>query len=420
MARLWLRNDRLGFAQTIRSRGAHARTALLALPVSGFLLGASCQAKWSGPYSCEPGYASCLSSGKNLCETHVTDDGLNCGACGKRCDLGGICKDGQCTPGASTLTVLPSFSSPLVAVNGSGVYWSSGSYNDIGRLSLDGQSMSIVTSEATGNGNSATPFAVDESYVYFWSNLSLARIPASGGNPTWFAPDSTGRPTPTALAVDTTRLVWLGYQNDSGQVLSVPLGGGATRVLWSFPVSGGRSTQLALTPAHALFVVGSQTGPPTLESVSVDGGNPVQIAAGGQYSLDAVVADASYAYVVGSSCSCNDNAADPGTRPRLTVARYALNGGGSKVLAMFSGPAASAALDDEFVYVATDTTLVKVPVAGGAPVILADNLDPARAPFLCTNCGSYSNTTLSIAVDSTSVYIADAAPTVSAIMKVKK
>jgi hypothetical protein len=45
---------------------------------------------------CEGGYGNC--SGDKVCETDLTNDDANCGACGRRCLSGTRCTGGACAP----------------------------------------------------------------------------------------------------------------------------------------------------------------------------------------------------------------------------------------------------------------------------------------------------------------------------------
>ena len=47
---------------------------------------------------CEPGWADCNGNPADGCETNVSHDGANCGACGNRCNsaLGQPCVEGRC------------------------------------------------------------------------------------------------------------------------------------------------------------------------------------------------------------------------------------------------------------------------------------------------------------------------------------
>src|SRR5580658_9105327 len=71
------------------------------------LCAAACHAKFTGPYQCVPGYASCVQPEQNMCETNTQTDSLHCGGCGNAesapdsaivtpCHLGAPCLDGGC------------------------------------------------------------------------------------------------------------------------------------------------------------------------------------------------------------------------------------------------------------------------------------------------------------------------------------
>ncbi len=125
-------------------------------------------------------------------------------------------------------------------------------------------------------------------------------------------------------------------------------------------------------------------------------------------------------FVASGGC-CDGNSSSNGTLPVGSIDRFALDGSGGTNLAQFAGQINSMALDATNVYWATDTTVWKVPIAGGTSERLAGNLTDGTSPYQCTgSCDEQTKPTVSIAVDAQYVYIADGSPSVNAILKVGK
>jgi hypothetical protein len=243
---------------------------------------------------------------------------------------------------------------------------------------------------------------------------------------------------PTAIAVNSSGLYWLGTQGSSLTLDSAPLSGGTATTLATIPNSTGSNDVLYVNRSMALFVT-SQNGPSILQEVPLSGGAPTGLStqlnnqSGG---LNVFVADDNFVYVANSMCSCNNgndknNTNSNGTLPVGTINIVALNGSGGATLAQFRGMASGMAQDATYVYWSTDTTVYKVPKAGGVVTRIAGNLGNGTIPYLCQGCGSTTVTnSVAIAVDGTSVYIADAVPNidldtdanvnVNAILKVAK
>src|SRR5579863_2879308 len=146
-----------------------ARVVVGALEV----LAAGCKPKFTGPYACETGYASCVNPSQNSCETDTTSDGLNCGACGKVCPVGAPCIDAGCGQGAKQVANLWAASQVALRTNSSTLFWSSS--NVVYSLALTAPAGTLPTelvNDEMACGSGGTPFAVDDTNLYYLSSGS--------------------------------------------------------------------------------------------------------------------------------------------------------------------------------------------------------------------------------------------------------
>ena len=416
------------------ARRAVVGLALLAL--------GGCKSEFTGPYPCETGYDSCISPEQNWCETDITGDAAHCGACGHACALGALCVNSSCLTGAQnltgaqTLTSIQNGQAPKIAVNGTGLYWVSSSQNQIMTMPISGGAQTVAADNINSCGTS--PFALTNNSLFYVSN----NVPCPSGGCTTSGLVSSSIPggaitllvqndqsssigCPSALAHDATRVYWMDNQNSSVTIRSVPLAGGTVATLGS---AGGGSPNgnLVVTQTLVLFD-SSNNGPTELRSFPVTGStkppNTISPQLNGQGSgFNTFVADDSYLYVASGGCPCNNDNNSNGVLPSGSINRFALDGSGGINLAQFPGIVNSMQLDSGNVYFATDAAVWKVPKAGGSAQKVADNLAGGASPTLCSGgCGfPMVPATTSIAVDAQSVYIADVASNVNAILKVKK
>jgi hypothetical protein len=280
-------------------------------------------------------------------------------------------------------------------------------------------------------------FAVDDSNVYYWSNGGtgiqggpgnggLVELPLNGDTPTLLVSDNNGinGNCPTT-AVDATNVYWLGQIPQPGQsptaLFDVPIAGGMTTTLSM--ASNYNTTGLAITPTDAIVQVQSNNGPSSYTAIPIAGGSPMPVPSTSG-SSGVFTADATNIYFVTSGCPCDNNGPSYNGPPTGQIVAVPIEGGAGTVLVpQFTGQASSIAVDATNVYWSTDSAVWTVPIAGGPVSSVAGNLTDGTAPYQCNGgCGSSGSGTTPtvIAVDATSVYIADYAANVNAILKVPK
>jgi hypothetical protein len=414
--------------RSVSGNGSRRSARAGALFVIGALaLVASCRAKFSGPYPCASGYASCLNPQDDQCETPIASDGLHCGACGHACPVGALCTDGACGPPAMQLASLPTGAQTTMAVNSNAVFWQSSS--GIQRVAASGGQVTTLASDAL-TCNSTSSFTVDDRFLYYWANgvagnggrgALVKRALADGTVTVLFTSTSNTGGCPTILADATNVYFSTSAQNGSQTtftVTKVPIAGGAATMLGTVETQGGALNGEALGGDAVIFGAFSNNGPPELRLVPTAGGPVTSVSTGNSY-FNTFAADASYAYVVGSGCPCGgNNSGNYSGPPTGNVTRIALDGSGSTVLADVSGQVGGVAVDASYVYWATDSTLWKVPIAGGVPTPMAGNLTSGQAALVCNGCSSAQTGTSPVAVGGANVYVA--APGAGAILEVPR
>jgi hypothetical protein len=228
------------------------------------------------------------------------------------------------------------------------------------------------------------------------------------------------------MAIDGSHVYWLGSQSSNTMLMSAPRSGGTVSTLST--IGGGSvGNQLLVTRSEAFFV-SSQDGPAELDGVSLLNPTPAPTiistqVSGQSFGISIFAANDNYLFLSSSGCPCDNNQSNNGsTLPIGRVDRFALDGSNGTNLAQFKGAVNAIALDASFVYLATDTTLWKVPIDGGVAKRIAGNLTGGAPPSQCNGpCSTPNNSvTISLAVDAKSVYIADVSPGVDAILKVNK
>jgi hypothetical protein len=404
----------------------------------------ACEAQFTGPYPCASGYASCVNPQQNLCETLLASDGMNCGSCNRQCAVGAVCNTGMCGVPGGRVARLPTPFNGQIAVNTADVFWSQG--QQIVRVPPTGPAVTI-TNNAFQCGN-ATAFAVDDMNVYFVSQgtpspqgmqgQGLVKYGIADGATTVLVPPPTSggmSPTngcPLSIVADAARLYMHTSFNNGGQNI---------HALFAVAIAGGAVTTLAMaqgntsTPGNIVragtWVVwsppqdnGGNGKPPSLQAVPIAGGSPMPLAVPNNDSFTQFTADSHSAYIGWSTCNNNCGGSSPGGTGLYTgqVVRVPFDGTASQVLGPVTGQLGGMAADLNHVYWSTDTTVWKVPSAGGDEVPIAGNLTNGVPPAVCNSCGSPPSSTLTypLALDALSVYVADTTGTVDQILKVAK
>ncbi len=410
---------------------------------------AGCKQKFTGPYPCETGYASCVNALENSCETNVLADGLNCGSCGKVCAVGATCSDAGCGTGAEQFASLSAGMQPTLRTNSSRLFWSASNVVYSQALSApSGTTPTMVATDGITCGNGGVPFAVDDANLYFFSSGSgscsggascngLTQMSLADGTRTVLVSDmgfgsianlNVCGPV-AANATSVFALISLQSGNTVNYTLASARIGFAGQVAQTLAMgtsnNGSSGSQLALSPSAAIFATMSQNGSVLFQVVPFDGSATTTLAADvNSYGNNVpFVADASNIYAIGAGCPCNDNNSNSSYSgpPQGSVTKIPLDGSASTILATFPGVAGGVAADVMGIYWSTDTSAWKVPMGGGAVTMLAGNLTNGTAAYQCNGCGGggFPLATV-IALGPSALYVGVEAATEAAILKVAR
>jgi hypothetical protein len=276
-----------------------------------------------------------------------------------------------------------------IAVWGTDVYWASVAWGSDAGPSGTGwlQTVSTAGGPVTILGTAQIPFgvAVDGTNVYWTSAADLDASPSTSAGLLRMTPRSGGATLVLATSVQGIGNIALGptgvyWVATDGSLVRTPLGGGPAPTVVSPPAGGGISC-FAVDESNVYWASGTAgNAPSSILKMPLAGGAPVTLAS-------AVGCDA---LAVGSSFVAWGD--------QQGIQSVPIDGGATVTL--FSGPSgsyASIAVDCGFVYWATGTQVMKAPVAGGPPTMLA----PLVAGW---------GTATGFAFDATSLYFATQTP----------
>lgn len=258
-------------------------------------------------FACQNGVCACNPA--NLCNGVCEDIASDLQNCGA---CGNTCAAGAaCFQGHCETTLASGQSPASLAVDAIHVYWTNndgGTSNSVRKVAVGG---GAIVTLASGQAH-PNHIALDANNVY-WTDGgagTVMKVLLGGGAPTTLA---SGQTIPTGIAVDATNVYWAN-NSDPSAVMKMPLGGGAI------------------------------TG----------------YASGQQSSIWNIAVDATSVYMVGHGS---------------IVTKVPLAGGDPITLAPYEFSKASGinnvTVDATHVYWTTDDAVMKVPVDGGAPIVLA-------------------------------------------------
>lgn len=331
-----------------------------------------------------------------LCSGVCVDlqNGYQCGQCGHYCGIGMSCSGGQCVCQNGTTLCGTTCVDATADPNNCGTC----GHACGGTTAACLNGTCGPASSHVGSATNAAALAVDTSAVYWTSDAypggSLMKLPKSGGAAVALA--TTSR-SPFGLALDSSNVYWGEVANspDAGAILSLPLG-----------VDGGAPSFLAPEGATALVVTGSTLCFATSDVVGcmpVTGGTPTILNTVQSGWVYAMAADATNVYwTLNATNGAVFSAPIAGGPVTLLVAHtdrplgiavdannvyWAGNGtdtlnampiGGGPVTTIATGPGypSYVTIDSGYLFWSAgldsnDAAILKMPVTGGTPTVLA-------------------------------------------------
>jgi hypothetical protein len=288
--------------------------------------------------ACAAGTADCDGLGVNACESDLSSDKKNCGACGHTC--AGSCSAGHCQP--SILLAMQPFINSMV-LQGSKLYLGTNA-NKLVVVSTDGSGVKDIASD----DSQFAPLALDASYAYWvastGTDLRIARSSLGGGGVVETVGTLPQGASPNALAVDASGV----YFTD----------GTANKVeKYDFMMSAFQDVATSQSFAGQALIVGSDlfwttNSPTSLTKKTLPGGSPAVLCS--KSAVGQLIASSTDLFFNGEMgiSTIPINGANPQNCP--------------KVLTNKTGT--SLATDGVTVYWSdnVDATIKSVPVGGGA------------------------------------------------------
>jgi hypothetical protein len=272
------------------------------------------------------------------------------------------------TPQAVVLASLPDVVVQYLVTDGEYVYWSDGS--NINRVSVNGGAVATVTAATNteaGGAAMSVPLAVDATYVYFVSGPEVIRVSKDGSARTVLASDPSGD-LEIGISASAGYVYWLSVSSSTnvGSLLEVPIQGGPVTT-----VASGLPNWLWVVDTNNLYEA-AITGE-TLSRVPLDGAAPATLATQ-QPGVAGIALDPSNIYWTSDSVVCTDTGSLPSCPDAgptsATLSRVPIAGGAPVVLG--NGYAAGGVtVDTSYAYwLDPYTSLNAVPVGGGSKVVI--------------------------------------------------
>jgi hypothetical protein len=393
-----------------------------------------CSKDFSGPYPCNPGFVSCDTS--NSCETNVTNDPQNCGACHNACPVAAVCTTGTCSASPTALTT--DDLNDAFAINATHAFFPlASSMGQFDGVSKQGGGTFQVAMQNPGDPG---VLAADNSNVYYTTmDPGGGTCPVIAASPA--APLDGGSPSDRMLGSLPANQCGFGNSVSSmvvvGPTLFLVTVNGSAQVVDSVPTVGGTMISQVTTftsPNDIAFDSNSvyaivTSGPCEIDRApSAGGAMPSPFVSSNDLNSSGgcptVLATDGTTVYWASDTTANPNNDNSGAQECILSV-----GGRPADLSAGTPTTRSSVVMDEAplrmatdgtsVYVVTNASLWRFPTGGGqgSPVRLAGNLGVGMGcgniggpSGGCTFNGCSAQTQIGLAIDDTSVYLAVGAP----------
>ena len=316
--------------------------------------GASCITCAGATPSCVNGSCQCTDTVCGSACIDTTSNAANCGACGHSC-LGGTCQGGACKP----FTVVAGQSSVnAIYLDNTSIYWAV----ELGQGPVDAIRRAPLLGNADKSAQDLSTIAdnvyriTGNSTALYWGNWgstqSVLTVPKAGGMTTVFAANDDG---PSNVSLNASNVFWA-QGSSNGGVVRKPLTSGA--IVKLTPTYDTPET-LAIDGSNAYFDTGGATASIMKVPLTATAGNPAPVGfAFDQNYPKKMALDSNYVYWLTSD-----------TKP--FVRKVPIAGGTTTTLYSSAAYLGDLAIDGNYAYFTTGTSLMRVPLAGGAAVTLA-------------------------------------------------